>query len=213
MIRLSKTSFLTHEGYAVDIKNGVLSFRRRNQVPAVSSPTVFRDRDGVLNRHIVDGYVTRWDDFVILPGVPAALRRLRIAGFRLVIVSNQAGVAKEFLSCDELIHITSMSLRKFEEAGAVVDAAFFCLHHPKDNSTCRKPKPGLLRLAAHFFPTDFGRSFLIGDSLSDVLAGALIPVQGWQSQVGKCIRELRSLEPLEELSNKNDWLGCNCSSA
>jgi histidinol-phosphate phosphatase family protein len=172
MIQRSNRSPLTHADYVVDIQTGILSFRRRIQETAGFRPTVFLDRDGVLNRHIVGGYITRWADFVILPGVPTALRRLRNAGFRLVIVSNQAGVAKGFLSCDELIHITSMSLKKLEEGGADVDGAFFCLHHPEDDCTCRKPKPGLLRVAAQFFPTDFSRSFLIGDSLSDVLAGA-----------------------------------------
>lgn len=172
MIQRRNISHLTHVDYVVDIQTGILSFRRMVQGTAGPKPTVFLDRDGVLNRRIVGGYVTRWAEFVILPGVPAALRRLRNAGFRLVIVSNQAGVAKGFLSCDELIHITSMSLRKFAEYGADMDGAFFCLHHPVDGCTCRKPRPGLLRVAAHFFPTDFRRSFLVGDSLSDVLAGA-----------------------------------------
>jgi D-glycero-D-manno-heptose 1,7-bisphosphate phosphatase len=53
-----------------------------------------------------------------------------------------------------------------------VDGAFFCLHHPNEDCSCRKPKPGLLRVAAHFFPTDFSKSFLIGDSIGDILAGA-----------------------------------------
>jgi D-glycero-D-manno-heptose 1,7-bisphosphate phosphatase len=160
------------DGYIVDTQTGILSFRRAIQWSADPKPAVFLDRDGVLNRHIPDGYVTRWDEFVILPGVPTALRRLQSAGFRLVIVSNQAGVAKGVLSCNDLIHITSLALRKFAEEGADVDGAFFCLHHPGDDCPCRKPKPGLLRLAAHFFPTDFSASFLIGDSCNDILAGA-----------------------------------------
>jgi len=160
------------DGYIVDTQTGILSFRRATQETTNPKPTVFLDRDGVLNRHIADGYVTRWDEFVMLPGVPTALRQLLNTGFRLVIVSNQAGVAKGFLSCDDLIHITSMSLRKLGKDGAEVDGAFFCLHQAVDDCPCRKPKPGLLRRAAHFFPTDFSRSFLIGDSRNDVLAGA-----------------------------------------
>jgi len=159
-------------GYIVETQGGILSFRRASQETTGPMPTVFLDRDGVLNRHIAGGYVTSWAEFEILPGVPAALERLRNAGFRLVIVSNQAGVPKGFLSCDDLIHITSMSLKSFEEGGVVVDAAVFCLHHPSDHCTCRKPKSGLLLAAADFFPIDFSRSFLVGDSLSDILAGA-----------------------------------------
>ena len=161
-------------GYIVETQAGILSFRRASQGTTGSMPTVFLDRDGVLNRHIVGGYVTGWREFEILPGVLTALRRLRNAGFRLAIVSNQAGIARGFLTRDDLIHITSMSLKRFAEDGADVDAAFFCLHDRGNNCDCRKPKPGLLRAAADSFPTDFSRSFLIGDSLSDVLAGAIM---------------------------------------
>ncbi len=167
-----RTGSLANSGYIVDIQGGILSFLRAAHGENGPRPTVFLDRDGVLNCHIAGGYVTRWAEFVILPGVPEALQMLRNAGFRLVIVSNQAGVPKGFLTCNDLIHITSMSLRSFEEDGAGVDAAFFCLHQPSDDCICRKPKPGLLRVAADLFPTDFSRSFLIGDSLSDILAGA-----------------------------------------
>jgi D-glycero-D-manno-heptose 1,7-bisphosphate phosphatase len=166
--------FLGDSGYIVDIQGGILRFRRAIQGTTGPKPTVFLDRDGVLNHHIVSGYVTRWAEFVILPGVLTALQRLRNAGFRLVIVSNQAGVPKGFLTCDDLIRITSMSLKEFQNSGADVDGAFFCLHDPSDDCTCRKPKPGLLRAAADLFPTDFSHSFLVGDSLTDILAGAAV---------------------------------------
>ncbi len=172
MIPESNSSPPTRSDYIVDIQQGVLSFRRLLQAPPGLMPAVFLDRDGVVNRHIPGEYVTRWAEFKILPGVPTALRRLRRAGFRLVIVSNQAAVPKGFLKRDELIRITDISLRKFRDAGADVDGAFFCLHHPNEDCSCRKPKPGLLRAAAHVFPTDFSKSFLIGDSLVDILAGA-----------------------------------------
>ena len=161
-------------GYIVETQAGILSFRRASQETTGSMPTVFLDRDGVLNRHLVGRYVTGWREFEILPGVLTALRRLRNAGFRLVIVSNQAGVPKGLLTCDDLIRITSMSLKEFQRSGADVDGAFFCLHDPSDDCTCRKPKPGLLRAAADLFPTDFSHSFLIGDSLTDILAGAAL---------------------------------------
>jgi D-glycero-D-manno-heptose 1,7-bisphosphate phosphatase len=161
-------------GYIVETQAGILSFRRASQEATGSMPTVFLDRDGVLNRHLVGRYVTGWREFEILPGVLTALRRLRNAGFRLVIVSNQAGVPKGLLTCDDLIRITSMSLKEFQRSGADVDGAFFCLHDPSDDCTCRKPKPGLLRAAADLFPTDFSHSFLIGDSLTDILAGAAL---------------------------------------
>jgi D-glycero-D-manno-heptose 1,7-bisphosphate phosphatase len=172
MIQKKNSSPPTQSDYIVDTQQGVLSFRRLLQGHPGLMPAVFLDRDGVVNRHIPGEYVTRWAEFEILPGVPTALRRLRRAGFRLVIVSNQAAVPKGLLKRDELIRITDISLKKFGDAGADVDGAFFCLHHPNEDCSCRKPKPGLLRVAAHFFPTDFSKSFLIGDSIGDILAGA-----------------------------------------
>src|SRR5258708_1981709 len=172
MIQKHNSAPPTRSDYIVDIRQGVLSFRRLLQGPPGLMPAVFLDRDGVLNRHIPGEYVTRWAEFKILPGVPTALRRLRRAGFRLVIVSNQAAVPKGLLKRDELIRITDISLRKFRDAGADVDGAFFCLHHPNEDCRCRKPKPQLLRVAADCFPPDFTNPFLIGDSIGEILAGA-----------------------------------------
>src|ERR1700680_3624189 len=85
MIQQSNSSSPTRPDYIVDIKRGVLSFRSLLPGPPGLMPAVFLDRDGVVNRHTPGEYVTRWAEFKILPGVPNALRRLRRAGFRLVI--------------------------------------------------------------------------------------------------------------------------------
>src|SRR5579872_2232031 len=158
--------------YRVTTRNGILSFTLRGISPRTPQPTVFLDRDGVLNRRIPGGYVTRWEDFVFLPGVMETLGKLRVAGFQLVIVSNQAGVAKGLLNCEDLIHITLASLNELRTAEVLVEGAFFCLHMPSDACSCRKPNVGLLREAARVLPIDFRRSFLIGDSPSDMQAGA-----------------------------------------
>ncbi len=116
--------------------------------------------------------MTRWADFVLLPGVVPALGQLHHCGFQVIIVSNQAGVAKDMLKRETLADITRRSLQQFQAGGGQIDAAFFCLHQPSDLCECRKPKPGLLQEAARSLPIDFSRSFLIGDSAADVLAGA-----------------------------------------
>ncbi len=160
--------------YVVSSRDGILRFRLAGGLTKVAKPTVFLDRDGVLNRRIDGGYVTRWADFVLLPGVVPALRQLHHCGFQLIIVSNQAGVAKGVLQRETLEEITRRSLQQFQAGGGQIDAAFFCLHQPSDLCECRKPKPGLLRAAARSLPIDFSRSFLIGDSLADVLAGTAV---------------------------------------
>ena len=158
--------------YVVSSSGGILCFRLAAGPREGARPTVFLDRDGVLNRRIAGGYVTCWADFVLLAGVVPALEQLHRRGFQLVIVSNQAAVAKGLLKWETLADITRRSLRRFQAGGGQIDAAFFCLHQPSDLCDCRKPKPGLLQEAARSLPIDFSRSFLIGDSAADILAGA-----------------------------------------
>lgn len=155
--------------YSLLKSNGILSVCRDDVVTTPSRPAIFLDRDGVLNRRIVDGYVTRWAEFKVLPGVHAALRVLRSLEFLLIIVSNQAGVAKGLLSWEDLANITCKSLRVFGHSA--IDAAFFCLHQPSDVCPCRKPKAGLLEAAATRLNIDVRRSFLVGDSPADIEAG------------------------------------------
>lgn len=158
--------------YRVTTREGILSFCLSGVGPGTKRATVFLDRDGVLNRRIPGGYVTRWAEFAFLPDVMESLRKLELAGFQLVIISNQAGVAKGMLSSADLIHITQASLDELEAGGVRVHGAFFCLHAPSDACSCRKPEVGLLKEAARVLPIDFHRSFFIGDSPSDIQAGA-----------------------------------------
>src|SRR5579863_10775580 len=98
-----KPKEFSNERYRIAAHNGILSFILKGILPRTPQPTVFLDRDGVLNRRIHGGYVTRWAEFVFLPGVMDTLGKLGLAGFQLVIVSNQAGVAKGFLNSTDLV--------------------------------------------------------------------------------------------------------------
>jgi len=166
----TKSNKFSDRRYKITTRDGILSFCLSSIGPRTPRPTVFLDRDGVLNRRISGGYVTCWAEFVFLPDVAETLGRLG-AEFQLVVVSNQAGVAKGILSCVDLIHITQASLDELQARGLVVQGAFFCLHAPSDACSCRKPKVGLLEEAARVLPIDFHRSFFIGDSPSDMEAG------------------------------------------
>lgn len=160
--------------YLVGQRGGILFLIRADYAEAKPRAAVFLDRDGVLNQRIPGGYVTKWSEFVLLSGVFDAVRRLRTLGFQLVIVSNQAAVGKGLLSCEELAEITQRGLAQFEAQGSAIDAAFYCLHQPADDCRCRKPHPGLLEESARHLKIDFSRSFLIGDSPSDITAGGLM---------------------------------------
>ncbi len=159
--------------YEISISDGILSFLSK-EVGTEGKKTVFLDRDGVLNLRIEGGYVTRWSEFTLLPGVKDALRSLSESGFQLVIVSNQAGVAKGKLTAETLIEITKRALEEFSSAGGNIAGALFCLHQPADNCGCRKPQPGLLRKAMQELPVNTESSFMVGDSPADIQAGSAV---------------------------------------
>jgi D-glycero-D-manno-heptose 1,7-bisphosphate phosphatase len=134
--------------------------------------TVFLDRDGVLNEKMPEGrYVESWSDFHLLPGVPEALARLNRAGLRVVVVSNQRGVALGRYSAADVDSIHAGLLGLLQAHGAWIDAIYFCPHH-KGVCNCRKPLPGLFQQAVADFPSITPEtSAMVGDSLSDIEFG------------------------------------------
>ena len=131
---------------------------------------VFLDRDGVINRAVVrDGLPYGPDlveDLEILPGVAAALSRLRDAGFRLVVVTNQPDVARGTRRRQEV-----EAMNAALTAALPLDDIRVCYHDDADDCACRKPKPGMLEDAARDAGLDLSRSFMVGDRWRDVDAG------------------------------------------
>ncbi len=140
--------------------------------PSTRLRTVFLDRDGILNEKMPEGqYVTRWDDFRVLRGVPEALRRLNEAGLRVIIVSNQRGIARGLYTAADVDAIHTRFQQILHVAGARIDAFFIC-PHDKNQCNCRKPLPGLFHQAVARFPEiDASTSVMIGDSHSDIEFG------------------------------------------
>ena len=146
---------------------------RRGAEPGAQPPrAVFLDRDGVINRKVPEGqYVYKWEDFELLPGVPEAIARLNRAGLRVLVVSNQRGIALGLYSAPDVISIHDTLQKKLDESGAHIDGFYFCPHdsHACD---CRKPHAGLFRRACADFPgLNADASVMIGDSLSDIEFG------------------------------------------
>lgn len=146
-------------------------------VNEVRKPAAFLDRDGVLIRDT--GYVYRPEDLEILPGVFEALKLLHDKGFLLIVISNQAGVARGYFPI-EAVHTfhKAMQDRIEEELGFRLDGIYFCPHHPMGevmeysmNCKCRKPGTALLEEAGQAFPIDWDRSIMVGDKDSDVECG------------------------------------------
>lgn len=134
--------------------------------------TVFLDRDGVLNEKMPEGrYVTHWMEFRLLPGVVEAIERLNRAGLRVIVVSNQRGVALGFYTTADVEAIHNGLQDLLQTHGAHVDGFYFC-PHDKRQCNCRKPLPGLFEQALAEFPEiRSATSIMIGDSLSDIEFG------------------------------------------
>jgi D-glycero-D-manno-heptose 1,7-bisphosphate phosphatase len=134
-------------------------------------PAIVLDRDGVLNRKPARAeYVRSWDDWEWLPGALEALRLLREAGYRVIVVSNQAGIAREAMSEADLQTIHARMSSEAERAGGRIDAVYHCPHGWDDGCECRKPKPGMLFRAQKEHHLDLSRTWFIGDDERDMLA-------------------------------------------
>jgi len=133
---------------------------------------VFLDRDGVINRKPPEGdYVTRWEDFHILPGAPEGIVQLKKAGFRVIVVTNQRCVAKGLLSVVELETMHQRMSELLARDGAALDAIYYCPHEMESHCECRKPAPGMLLDAARAHGIELPASWMIGDSDIDIEAG------------------------------------------
>ncbi len=145
---------------------------------------VFLDRDGVINeliyhqeQGIIDSPFTV-DQLQIICGVPEAVALFRKAGYKVIVVSNQPGVAKKHMSKKTFEAIRQRLVDQLISKDANVDAEYYCLHHPqakvpelKKVCDCRKPKPGLIIKAAGELDIDISKSWMVGDGLTDIQAG------------------------------------------
>ncbi|GAM08173.1 D-glycero-alpha-D-manno-heptose-1,7-bisphosphate 7-phosphatase [Geobacter sp. OR-1] len=137
---------------------------------------VFIDRDGTIN--VEKEYLHRPEEFEFIPGAAEAIRILGEAGFIVVVVTNQSGVARGFYTEDDVRSLHRYMDHLLVQVGARVDAYYFCPHHP-DNGigkyriacNCRKPLPGMLQQAAGELGIDLRSSWMIGDKLADLEAG------------------------------------------
>ena len=146
-------------------------------------PAAFFDRDGVLN--VDRGYTYKIDELELIPGAAAAVRLLNRAGYHVIVVTNQSGVARGYYPAASVEQFNKHLNETLKAAGAHIDAFYFCPHHPDGTVKelaikcgCRKPAPGLLEQAARERPIDLKRSFLIGDKDDDLAAAAAFHIKG-----------------------------------
>jgi D-glycero-D-manno-heptose 1,7-bisphosphate phosphatase len=155
----------------------------------VRRPAAFLDRDGVLN--VDRGYVYRPEDLEWIPGAPEAVRLLNEAGYIVLVITNQSGVARGYYDEAAVRRFHAHMRERIEAVGARIDAFYYCPHHPQGVvrelavlCRCRKPKTGMLEQAASEWPIERGRSFLIGDKDDDMTAAANFGIRGIKFDAG-----------------------------
>jgi histidinol-phosphate phosphatase family protein len=135
-------------------------------------PLIILDRDGVLNQKPPRAqYITRWDEFRWLPGAKQAIKLLNDAKYRVVVVSNQAGIARGLMNETDLNVIHGKMLEELADEGGAIAKIYVCPHGWDDRCECRKPKPGMLFAVQRDFHIDLTKTFFIGDDERDVQAG------------------------------------------
>ncbi|MGB3395246.1 MAG: lipopolysaccharide heptosyltransferase II [Nitrospira sp.] len=180
---------------------------------SLAGVTVFLDRDGTLN--VDTGYVKSPDDFTVLPGVGAALARLKQAGARLVVVTNQSGLGRGYFTSKDLEAIHGKLRAILAEDGVTLDGLYFCPHHPDDRCNCRKPARGMIDRALAELQVDLSRAYVVGDSVRDVELAKLVGAQSLLVMTGpsgaEALADLtaRDLPPdyvAEAMSQAVDWI-------
>ena len=141
----------------------------------MSVAAAFLDRDGVIN--LDSGYVSRWEDFEYLPDVIQGLTLLQSAGYKLVVVTNQSGIARCYYSEADFLSLTETMKNDLCSRGVTLAAVYYCpyledadLEPYRVASDLRKPEPGMLLKAAQDHDIDLSRSIMVGDKVSDMVA-------------------------------------------
>jgi len=162
------------------VEEDVLAGKVRGRNLKNRQKAIFLDRDGTLNKY--KGFITKPQDIELIDGVAEAIRRVNDSDYLTIVVTNQPVIARGECTIDELNDINATLETELGKHGAYIDGLFYCPHHPdrgfegerpeyKVECDCRKPKPGLLFKAAEIFNIDLTASYMVGDSMTDVMAG------------------------------------------
>ncbi len=139
---------------------------------------VFLDRDGTIN--VEKSYLHRLEDWEWIPGAIDAIRRLNRAGYLVIVVTNQAGIARGMYGEEEVRKLHGQIDAMLASQGAHIDAYYYCPHHPDFGDqiacNCRKPAPGMILQARDDWVIDLSRSYIVGDKIADMEAGLAVGV-------------------------------------
>jgi histidinol-phosphate phosphatase family protein len=151
---------------------------------------LFLDRDGVINRRIVDAYVRNWSEWEWLPGAKEAIVKFSKLFGRVMVVTNQKGIHRGLMTEEDLAEIHQLMCAEIEEAGGKLDAVYYCPEG--DGAECRKPNPGMLFQAAKQFPEmKWQKSIVVGDAVTDMQMGMTVGI--FRLFIGELPPELKGM--------------------
>ena len=159
---------------------------------------VILDRDGVINFDSVH-FIKSPAEWKAIPGSVEAIARLTQAGYRVVVASNQSGIARGLFDMDTLNAIHDKMQRAVKTAGGRIDAIFYCPHSADSTCDCRKPKPGMLQTIAAHYGADLTQCWFVGDSLGDLQAAQTVDSQPVLVKTGKGLLTLAKELPVNTL--------------
>lgn len=195
MTETKKTSFGNRDALP-PTKRAVLVNRG---VPPTTKRTVFVDRDGCLN--VEDSYIRDINQFRLYPDTLSSLKALNDAGFVIVVLTNQSGVARGYMTEKLVNDVHELLLKMTSEAGVVIDKIEYCPHHPEGvveeysiKCDCRKPAPGMALRAAEELGIDTKQSYMIGDKICDMELGVAIGAKTVLVRTGFGKREAGKIE-------------------
>ena len=150
---------------------------------------VFLDRDGVICQNRAD-YVKNWDEFLFLPGAKQAIASLSKLNIPIVVITNQSAIGRGLVSAETVAEINRRMTAEIVTAGGRVDKVMVCPHRPEERCGCRKPEPGMLLQAAQELNINLKRSFLVGDALSDLMAGRRVGCHNFLLLTGRGLQQV-----------------------
>ena len=131
--------------------------------------TIFLDRDGVINKEV--NYLHRMEDFEFIEGIFEACKHFLKLGYKIIIVTNQSGIARGHFKENDYHNLSNWMLKQFQKRSIEILDIFYCPHGPESDCSCRKPKPGMFIKAQDKYDINMTNSWLIGDKEDDIIAG------------------------------------------
>lgn len=157
---------------SINSRQSAVTMNNPNQAGLLRK-AVFFDRDGVINFKLpVDRYVRVPEEFRFIPGSIEALSMIKGMGFLLVLTTNQRGIGRGFINHVDVQRVHEFMQERLARSGASLDVLYYCPHDLDAHCSCRKPEPGMILAAAEEHGIDLSRSYMVGDSLSDIEAGS-----------------------------------------